>query len=955
MKRYSFIQSKERENKPSPQGVPISFPLCYLTKAITILVLFLAISFLCIPETRASHAVGIELTYECLGENVYEFTVNFYRDCSGIGAPTSFYITIASAFCNFNATGINLAQQGPPIEVSPLCADELPNSSCNGGVEQGVERYVYRSEFTLPYECPDWVFSISYCCRNPSIDNLLNASGENIYVEAVLDNSNISCNSSPVFNTPPISYICEGSLFIYSQNAFDKDGDSLVYTLINPLGASGAPISFNFGYSATYPVFTTSGSVLFNPITGQMSMTPNGLQVCVIALLIQEYRNGVLIGKTMRDIQINVNSCSNAQPVLNDPGLINLNGGTLVDSNSIEVCVGSSLSFDIVASDNDTGNPGFPPIIYFSEDFEIVTIPALPAGWSVNGNTGSDLFMSGNSTSASSSGFNVMPHTQFAYSNDDNCNCDKAADYLEMPSLDFSGLTGLVLKFEAFNALQQFGDISFIDVSIDGGVVWNQIYSIPPIPSNTWQTLTISLSAYDNQPDVRIRFHYDDQGTWGGGFAVDNISVEKPEVFATQNDALTLTSNLSSSMPGALLATSGLNPVLGSFSWTPSFSDIGAHSFTVTLRDNSCPIIGIRNYDFNIVVGGSLVSIISNSYIVNPGDTTQLFACLGVPINVGTGTAITSTITPYKGYYDDGRMQILYKGDDLIAVGVSEGYLSAIAFNIADKKSTNPYDNFIIKMGSTNFDTLTNFVSGLTTVYGPVSYTSVASWNTHVLDIPYKWDGISNILIEICFDNSNFSLNDDIYYRTTAYNSVVYKYTDSESGCTLFNPYTSTDRPNIRLFNCSDSLSSFTFNWTPGNLLSDSTIANPIVTINEPATVYLSYYNSTCGGADSIVMDTGLYIGTEPIKFTPDYSNPVIIPNPNNGSFIIDFGIESPLIRNIHIYSVTGQLVENIDLSQEYNLGRFYKINMERQYSGIYYFHINTERHSFKGKLLFYK
>ena len=50
-------------------------------------------------------------------------------------------------------------------------------------------KYTYKGTFTLPGECVDWTFSVSECCRNALITNLTNPGGDNIYVEAVLNNT----------------------------------------------------------------------------------------------------------------------------------------------------------------------------------------------------------------------------------------------------------------------------------------------------------------------------------------------------------------------------------------------------------------------------------------------------------------------------------------------------------------------------------------------------------------------------------------------------------------------------------------------------------------------------------------------------------------------------------------------------------------------------------------------
>ena len=45
-------------------------------------------------------------------------------------------------------------------------------------------------------------------------------------------------------------------------------------------------------------------------------------------------------------------------------------------------------------------------------------------------------------------------------------------------------------------------------------------------------------------------------------------------------------------------------------------------------------------------------------------------------------------------------------------------------------------------------------ISGMTTVFTSASYNTVAGWNTFTLSTPFTWDGINNLAIEICHDNT---------------------------------------------------------------------------------------------------------------------------------------------------------------------------------------------------------
>ena len=299
-------------------------------------------------ESNASHNMGADLSYVCTGGNNYIFTLAFYRDCAGINAPTTVTLNLNSASGCGTSQSVSMTQQSV-AEASPLCAAQLPNSTCNGGTLQGVEVYTYTVAVTLSGPCTDWVASFSDCCRNGAITN---SSTGSIYVETMINNVAAPCNSSPVFATPPIPYICANQPFGYNHGTTDPDGDSLVFSLINPKESPTLNITHNAGFSATQPLSTT-GAYNFDPATGQMNFTPDATQIGVVAILVEEYRNGVLIGTTMRDMEIVVIACTNNTPVPSP--VSNITGGALNNS-AFETCVGNTLSFDISCSDPDAAD-----------------------------------------------------------------------------------------------------------------------------------------------------------------------------------------------------------------------------------------------------------------------------------------------------------------------------------------------------------------------------------------------------------------------------------------------------------------------------------------------------------------------------------------------------------------------------------------------------------------------
>lgn len=208
-----------------------------------------------------------------------------------------------------------------------------------------MEQYTFTGTITLPYACSDWTASYSLCCRNAAITNLNNADSYDIYIESVINNTNGLCNNSPFFTSLPVPYVCAYDLFFYNHGAVDVDGDSLVYTMVQPRDAASVNVPYNGGYSVSNPMATTTG-FSFNTSTGQMSAVPNGTQNAVIAVRVDEYRNGVLIGSVIRDMQFVVINCNSN----NLPQATGVNGTT---DYYIEVCAGAPACFDIFTSDAD--------------------------------------------------------------------------------------------------------------------------------------------------------------------------------------------------------------------------------------------------------------------------------------------------------------------------------------------------------------------------------------------------------------------------------------------------------------------------------------------------------------------------------------------------------------------------------------------------------------------------
>ncbi len=295
----------------------------------------------------ATHISGADITYKWISGNTYQLSLTLYRDCAGIAAPATAAVTYSSVSCNRNLT-VNLTKvPGTGQEISHTCSTAV--TTCRGGTLAGIQKYEYVGNVTLPANCSDWIFGYAICCRNCAITTLSyspnNCNGvPGTYVEATLNNLVVPNNSAPIFTNIPVAFFCMGQTFHYNHGAYDTDGDSLVYSFVTPRSAANTYVTFKPGYSASNPISSSPAITLDN--SGDIAITPTSLEVGVMTILVKEYRNGILIGSVLRDMEVYTQSCSNVLPTASG-----VNGTTNFD---IIACPGRPLSFTINTGDGNT-------------------------------------------------------------------------------------------------------------------------------------------------------------------------------------------------------------------------------------------------------------------------------------------------------------------------------------------------------------------------------------------------------------------------------------------------------------------------------------------------------------------------------------------------------------------------------------------------------------------------
>lgn len=329
-------------------------------------------------NAKATHIYGADLFYEHISGLTYKVTLVVYGDCGGSAFPSLSSSNATVQIFNNSSTyaTITLTLQNPTngVEVTPVCPSQINNTNCNSttGTIPGVKKFTYSRNVTLNTTSTNWRFRFTGAMgstsagRSNSITNLVTTSGGSVMnLEATLNNT-AGPNSSPTYTTIPTPFFCINKAANYNPGTVDPNNDSLSYSLVPGLTQAGTVV-YATGYSATSPLAAATGTFNFNTKTGQLGFTPNLVQRSLVVNKVEEYKNGVLVGTSMREMTFVVlNNCNNNPP----GGLITNNNEGILDTSGVELEVCKSaglLTFNINPVDPDT-------------DKINVTVNGLPSG-----------------------------------------------------------------------------------------------------------------------------------------------------------------------------------------------------------------------------------------------------------------------------------------------------------------------------------------------------------------------------------------------------------------------------------------------------------------------------------------------------------------------------------------------------------------------------------------------
>ncbi len=830
------------------------------TKWIALLAIFMLGGLF--TKVEASHMAGGQICYENVGTDSFKVNLQIFRACRGATYNATSVNVTATSTCGGSTTvtlqRVNVSQVQGGQDISQVCT--TGNSNCqNSNSTQGYLKYEYEGIFVLRPRCNSWTIShIPPCCRNSTV----NTNGGSVYFEAVLYTQTDSANNSPCFRTSAIPYVCAGFPVSYNMGATDPDGDSLTYQFISARSSATNNITYRTGYSALAPI----PGITLDSLTGQINFTPNITGAFIVVVQIREYdANGNLKGITMRDIQFRVETCANTPPY-DTLGIQNYTGVGFVDTanNLIEVCLGDTFSFQVTIWDY---------VGYREDSLDTLLITSNVQNVLPNSTFDIDSLNGNDSVHVVTIGWRAIntgsrTQTFFIETSDDAC---------PIPGFTTSSYTVKVIPAtEAGPNKIICKGVDTAHVNVIGGtsVTWRVISGDSiNYGTNFWCDTTGRDTCMRARFFPSVNTVYEVSSNLGQGCKTkDTVTV-----FAVSDYTTTTSSDTTICFSDSTIGINVTPSLAGGYSyrWRPSGDKL---DFDTAQSPNVTPIFS-TNYMVTITSDSGCIkkdsvyvgvtppfpaeiSALADDSVSCAGVQTRLnadlgnnpqncgvssFACPGslnyytstnqTNTNQATGSGPAAWPAPYGNGYRSAKMQFLYRASELSNMGISNGMFESIGFYIVSNAGTNTYRNFSIKMGCTTDTVLGLWKTGLYQVFTPKNVTIGTGWTRHYFDQNFNYDGVSNVVVEICFDNSANPATQSAAtaYTATGFNSCLSFYTNNAGACASTNVAwgSQVNRPNTWFAHCgAPDSAAYSYQWSPSNLLNNDTLQTPFATVN---------------------------------------------------------------------------------------------------------------------------
>ncbi|ELR68707.1 hypothetical protein C900_05890 [Fulvivirga imtechensis AK7] len=351
----------------------------------------------------ASHIVGGEFELIYVSGNNYRLNLIIYFD-EIYGNPGAKYSPTPIAWIFRKSDNVPMRQVALPFVSEELVQYTIP--ACADDATVKTTRMLFSSSISLnPEEFgdPDGYYIVwQRCCRNYNIVNIVSedpnaggiGAGQTFYLEIppLIRNGERFINSSPQLFPPLSDYACVNRGYYADFKGKDVDGDSLVYTLVEPLNTPSADPHPQPPSTAPYPNTIWSDTYSLNNIVhgnpdltiskdGLLRVTPTEPGIFVFAVKCEEFRDGEKIGEVRRDFQMVVIDCP---PAGNQPDVaIELEDGTTYQEGDVlHFLADDSKCVRFTVEDSEGGKVSLKldPVGYDEENFTITILDTSPSG-----------------------------------------------------------------------------------------------------------------------------------------------------------------------------------------------------------------------------------------------------------------------------------------------------------------------------------------------------------------------------------------------------------------------------------------------------------------------------------------------------------------------------------------------------------------------------------------------
>jgi hypothetical protein len=264
--------------------------------------------------------MGGGFSLKWISDSTYELTLQVFIDCKHgmTSSDNAIYPGIFSKSTNerkFLKSIFLFSRIRIPFDTSLI--HDVPFDECQ---EVAIYKDIIILSPELYNDSNGYYIAWERCCRNNEPINIDSVSETGITYYLEIPSPKYLINSTPVFNKYPNKVARKNQPYNTNFLLTDADGDSLVYSLVNPIkGTLSRDSNTNNNTNARpYPsVVWVSGydsvhqilgkpSLNINEKTGALTMNPDSVGVFISAIKVEEFRNNKKIGETRLEYELYV-------------------------------------------------------------------------------------------------------------------------------------------------------------------------------------------------------------------------------------------------------------------------------------------------------------------------------------------------------------------------------------------------------------------------------------------------------------------------------------------------------------------------------------------------------------------------------------------------------------------------------------------------------------------------